>query len=435
MKRSIVEAASWVLVAAGSSGIAVAQGSAWPDYRGPRHDGHSTATGLPTEWSEKKNVAWKTRIHGRAWSSPVIADDEVWVTTATKKGDKLSVLCVDLDSGKVVHDVPLFEIENPQFAHAFNSYASPSPCIDGGKLFASFGSPGTACLDRKSKVVDWSRGDLVCDHFRGAGSSPIVFEGLLILTMDGADVQYVIALDKKTGETKWKVDRSTNYGDIDKKTGKPKMNGDFRKSYATPIVIEVDGAPQLISPGAKAAFAYDPRTGKEIWTVRYGNHSSASRTVFGHGLVFLNTGFSRPVLMAIDPTGNGDVTKTHVKWRVTRRVPKKPSPLLIGDHLYMLNDIGVVTCLVAKTGRPVWNERVGGEYSGSLLYADRRIFAFSQEGKGVIWKPGPKFESAGSMQLDGGFMASPAAIPGALIVRSKTHLYRLQTKSAKNPSP
>jgi outer membrane protein assembly factor BamB len=403
-----------------------AQAPTWPDYRGPRHDGHSPATGLPPTWSEQRHVAWKTAIPGRAWSSPVIADGEVWLSTATAKGDRLSVLCIDLDDGKVLFDELLFEVEKPQFAHAFNTYASPSPCIDGGVVYVSFGSPGTAGLDRKTRKVLWRRDDLVCDHFRGAGSSPLVFEDLLILTMDGADRQYLIALDKRTGKTRWQTDRSTDFGDIDPKTGKPKMDGDFRKSYATPIVIRVGGEPQLISPGAKAAFAYDPRTGKEIWMVRHGNHSSASRTVFGHGLVFLNTGYSRPVLMAVDPTGKGDVTKTHVKWQATRRVPKKPSPLLIGDHLYLVSDIGVASCLDARTGESVWHERIGGEYSASLLYADGRVFAFSQAGRTVAWRPGPKFQSAGTMQLDGGFMASPAAIPGALVVRSKTHLYRLQ---------
>ncbi len=407
-------------------GPAQSETGSWPDYRGPQNDGHSQAAELPVEWSEKKHVEWKTAIHGRGWSSPIVADGVVWLTTADKSGHSLSVLCVDLDSGEIVLDRRLFEVEKPQYAHPFNSYASPSPVIDGGMIYVTFGSPGTACLDRKTKKVLWERKDLQCDHFRGAGSSPLVFEDLLILTMDGADVQYLVALDKLTGETKWRTDRSTDFNDIDEKTGKPAAGGDFRKSYATPIVIEVAGEPQLISPGAKAAFAYDPRTGRAIWRVRYKNHSSASRTLYGHGLVFINTGFSRPALLAVDPTGEGDVTKTHVKWRLVRRVPKKPSPVLVGDHIYMLNDDGIASCVVARTGKPLWHERIGGAYSASLMYAGGHIYAFSEEGRAVVMKPGEKFEQVGEGTLDAGCMASPAVVAGALVVRTKTHLYRIQ---------
>jgi len=396
----------------------------WPDYRGPTRDGHSTATGLPVHWSETRNIVWKTAIHGRAWSSPVIAGGEVWLTSATKDGRKLFALCVDFESGEIKHDAQLFEIEKPQYAHPFNSYASPSPVIDGDEIYVTFGSPGTACLDRKTRRVEWRRTDLECNHFRGAGSSPLVFEDLLILTMDGSDQQYVIALDKTTGKTRWRTDRSTDFNDLDDK-GRPAGGGDFRKAFSTPIVIDVGGEPQLISPGAKAAFAYDPRTGKEIWTVRYKNHSSSSRSLYGHGLVFLNTGFPRPRLLAVDPTGTGDVTETHVRWRLAKRVPKKPSPLLIGDNIYMLNDGGIASCVAAKTGEVVWTQRIGGQYSASLLFADRCIYAFSEEGKTTVWKPGPRFELIAENHLDTGFMASPAVAGKSLVLRTKTHLYRI----------
>lgn len=397
----------------------------WPDYRGPKHDGHCSAQEIPLVWGEAKNVAWKTAIHGRAWSSPVVADGEVWLTTATKDGKKLSVLCVDAVSGEIVHDELLFAIAKPQFAHAFNTYASPSPAIDGEHVYLSFGSPGTACLHRESRKVVWKRPDLVCDHFRGAGSSPLVFEDLLILTMDGADHQYVIALDTATGETRWRTDRSTDFDDIDAATGKPKGGGDFRKGYSTPLLIEVDGSPQLISPGAKAAFAYDPKTGKEIWYVRYNGHSSASRTLYGHGLVFINSGYSRPNVLAVKPTGKGDVTKTHVVWRLRRRMPKKVSPLLIGGYLYFLDDGGIASRVDAKTGEESWHGRVGGKFSASLVYAGGRIHAFSEDGVATSWLPGEELEIVARNTLDGGFMASPAFDGNAWILRTKTHLYRV----------
>jgi outer membrane protein assembly factor BamB len=246
--------------------------------------------------------------------------------------------------------------------------------------------------------------------------------------MDGSDQQYVIALDKATGVTRWKTDRSTEFNDIDARTGKPVADGDYRKGFSTPIVIEVDGQAQLISPGAKAAFAYDPRSGEEIWTVRYGNHSSASRTLYGHGMLFINTGFSVPELLAIDPTGRGDVTETHVVWRVARGVPNKPAPLLIGDHIYMLNDGGIATCVAARTGEQVWRGRVGGEYSAALIHAEGRIYGFSQEGKAVILRVGAEFDLVGENHLDAGFMASPAIFGRALILRTETHLYRIENQ-------
>ena len=196
-------------------------------------------------------------------------------------------------------------------------------------------------------------------------------------------------------------------------------------------MIDVDGEPQLISPGAKAVFAYDPLTGKEIWTVRYRNHSSASRTVYGHGLVFVNTGFSRPALLAIRPTGRGDVTDTHVAWRLARRMPQKPAPLLIGDELYLLNDGGIVSCVAAKTGEPIWHARVKGEYSAALAYANGHIYGFDQEGRTVVFEPGPRFELTRENWLDDGFMASPAFTGSALIVRTETCLYRIEAETRR----
>lgn len=403
---------------------------AWPDYRGPTLDGHAHEdVTLPEDFGETKNVRWKTAIHGRAWSTPAVADGEVWLTTASKDGKKLSAVVVDFETGELVFDKVIFEVDKPQFAHAFNSYASPSPVLDEAHVCLSFGSPGNACFERKTRKLVWSRRDLRCDHFRGAGSSPLLYRDLLILTMDGADVKYVIALDKRTGKTRWKTERSTAFGDLDEATGKPKGDGDWRKGFSTPLLIEVAGKEQLVSPGAKAAFAYDPSTGEEIWTVRRGNHSSASRTVYGHGLVFLNTGFARPDLLAIDPRGKGDVTETHVRWKLSRGVPKKPSPLLIGEHLYLVNDAGIASCVAAKSGKVAWRHRFDASFSASTIYADGRVLAASQDGDVVMFEATPKrFVSAGSARFKSGFMASPVAVGKSLLLRSKTHLYRITGK-------
>ena len=417
-----------LLLALAISGKVLAE-VAWPDYRGSRHDGSANHASLPISWSETKNVAWKTAVHDRGWSSPVADDGQVWLTTATPDGKNLFVLCVDAASGKILLDRKLFHIPKPQFAHAFNSYASPSPLIDGNHIYITFGSPGTACLDLKTHRILWQRTDLVCDHFRGAGSSPFVYENLLILTMDGADHQYLLALDKFSGNTVWRTNRSTDFGDLDPNTGLPKRGGDFRKSYATPVLAEVDGRNQLISPGAKSVFAYDPRTGKEIWSVRYTNHSSASRALVGQGMAFVSTGYSKAELLGIRLDGKGDVTDTHIVWRLRKGASNKPSPVLHEGHLYSVTDGGVASCIHAKTGEVLWQARIGGEYSASLLLSRGNIYSFDQEGGCTIFKASNKgYTLVSKSKLIGGFMSSPAVLSDDLILRTKTHLYRIKKK-------
>ena len=398
----------------------------WPQFRGPSGQGESTSTGLPITWSEKENVKWKTAIHGRAWSSPVVWGKQIWLTTATEDGKHLFAICVDKDSGKIVHDLKLFEVAEPQFAHKFNTYGSPTPAIEEGRVYITFGSPGTACLDTATGKVVWQRTDFVCNHFRGAGSSPVIYKDLLLMNFDGSDYQFVVALNKKTGETVWKTDRSIDFKDLDP-SGKPAAEGDFRKAFSTPRVIEVDGKPMMISLGSKACYAYDPDTGKELWrTEERTNHSGSVTPLYGHGLVFTATGLARGEFWAIKPEGRGFINDTHVAWRVKRSVPSKPSPVLVGDHIYMVDDGGVGTCLEAKTGKEVWRERIGGNQSASPITADGKVYFFNEDGRAVVIEAKPQFKLLADNQLEGGFMASPAVTGNALILRTKTHLYRIE---------
>ncbi len=392
----------------------------WPEFRGPTGDGHARVSGLPVHWSEATNIVWKTPLPGRAWSSPVVWGEQVWLTTATEDGRELSALCVDLSSGRLVHEVKVFSVAEPQPIHKTNTYASPTPAIEAGRVYLSWGSAGLACLDTATAEVLWVRRDLECNHFRGAGSSPILYEHLLILPYDGYDYQYVVALDKATGETVWKVDRPHNFGT---------ENGDTKKAYATAQVIDVAGRKQLIVPTSKGAFAYDPLSGAELWRVRYNGFSTAARPLFAEGLVFISTGFSKSELVAVDPTGTGDVTDTHIRWIETKAMPSKPSPLYVDGRLYTIEDKGVATCLEAKTGAKVWQDRVGGNYSASPLSAEGCIYFLSEEGKVTVIAAGPEFQVLAENQLDDGIVASPAVAGRSLLIRTTTHLYRIEDRS------
>lgn len=398
----------------------------WTEFRGPQGTGIVRNAAIPERWSETENVRWKVPVHGRAWSSPVVLGQQVWLTTATPDGKQLYAMAFDAVTGKTIFDLKLFDVATPQFAHSFNTYASPSPVIEQGRVYVTFGSPGTAAIDAKSGKVIWERRDLECNHFRGAGSSPIIFRDLLIMHFDGSDVQYVVALDKRTGRTVWKTPRSVDFKDVEP-NGKIKADGDFRKAFATPIIVTVGSAPVLISPGSMAAYGYDPLTGKELWRLEERTSFSAStRPVTGHGLVFYTTGFNTGQVLAVRPDGRGDVTETHVAWRSTRGAPKKPSLLLHDDLLFMVNDNGVVACVEAKTGAEVWTARLNQTYSASPISAGGRVYFFGEDGKATVIEAGRTFKVIAENILDDGFMATPAIDGNALYARTKTHLYRIE---------
>ena len=392
----------------------------WTEFRGPSGTGHSESTGLPREWSETKNAVWKTRIHGRGWSSPVVLGKQVWLTTATPEGHELSVLALDRDDGRILLDVKVFHVDRPEDTRQYNSFASPTPVIEEGRVYVHFGSYGTAALDTRTGKVLWERRDLPCNHWRGPASSPILHGDLLIVHFDGFDVQYVVALEKRTGRTVWRSDRTHDFGTDD---------GDQKKGYATPVVIQASGRAQLISPAAKAVLSLDPLTGRELWRVRYPQHSAAARPLFAHGLVYVASGRGKAELLAIRPDGQGDVTETHVAWKAIRGIGASPSPVLVGEHIYSVTDkAGVVTCLNAKTGAEVWQRRVGGgAHSASPLFADGALYFFGEDGSAVALAPGSESRELGRGTLgEGGVMATPAIAGQAIFLRTESHLYRLE---------
>lgn len=388
----------------------------WNQFRGALTNGYAPSDNLPLEWSEEKNVAWKTPIHGKAWSSPVVWGDQIWMTTATPDGKELFAVCVDGKTGKIEHDIKVFDIAEPMFCIDYNSYGSPTPVVEEGRVWVHFGSAGTACLDTATGMVLWHRQDLPCDHIRGPGSSPITFRNMLIINFDGGDYQYVVALDKETGSTIWKTDRSIDYGSD---------NGDRKKAYCTPTVFEHNGRLQLVSPAAVATISYNPLNGKELWTVYHGGFNAAARPLYSHGHVIINLEGGKR-LLAVRPDGTGNVTDTHVSWTCSKSTPTRPSQLVIGDHIFMVNDKGVASCLDISTGIPVWTERMEGRHSASPIYSNRRIYFFDEDGVSRVIAADPtEYRLLASNKLDDGCMASPAVYEDSLIIRSKTHLYRI----------
>jgi outer membrane protein assembly factor BamB len=437
MHLYLAKCLGFLLVALITSAISETAHADWPQFRGPTGDGHSSSRNLPVTWSETENVRWKTAIHGRGWSSPVVLEGQIWITTATEDGHELHVLAIDASNGAIVRDLELFRVETPQFVHRFNSHASPTPIIEPGRVYVTFGAPGTACLDSASGNVLWERRDIECNHYRGAGSSPILHNELLIMHFDGSDRQFLVALDKHTGRTVWRRNRSIDFRDLGP-DGQPEAEGDLRKAFATPHIALLDQRPLLISQGAKAIYAYNPLNGDELWRVEERtSHSAGSRPVVGHGLIFAATGWANGQLLALRPGRPGDVidansqtepgdAQLEVVWKSRRNVPRKPSLQLHGDLLFGIDDGGMASCLEARTGREMWRERVGGNYSASPLCAEDRIYFFSEEGKTTVIAADRQFRVLAENQLEEGFMASPAVCDRSLILRTRTSLYRVE---------
>jgi outer membrane protein assembly factor BamB len=403
----------------------------WPDFRGPGCDGRAGAAagtnriGLPLRWSERENVKWKTPIPHRGWSTPVIVGGQIWLTTATLDGHDFFAVCAEAGAGTIIFDERVFHCDDPEpLGNDVNCYASPSPVVEPGRAYVNFGSYGTACLDTATFKVLWRRDDLPCRHLCGPGSSPVLCGDMLILTMDGIEAQYVAGLDKKTGRTVWKTDRSAEWSKLG--PGGGLLSGDLRKAYSTPLIIDVGGAKQMLSIGARAAYSYDPFTGRELWKVRHEGYAPAPRPLFDNGVAFLPTGFGRSELLATRVNGHGDVTDTAIVWRAGKAQPQKPSAVLDGGLIFMVNDGGIASCLDEATGGEVWRERIGGEYSASALCGDGRIYCFSQEGRTTVLKAGRVCEPLATNQLANGFMASAAVCGHALILRTKTDLYRIE---------
>lgn len=388
----------------------------WPQFRGPDGQGHSPETGLPLDWSESRNVAWKVPVPGSGWSSPVVAGGRVWLTSAvTDRGRAVSLraLAFDAATGREIVNVEVSRVEGSDAINPKNTHASPTPIVDGDRVYVHFGAEGTAALTRAGEIVWKTRLRYQSQH--GSGGSPVLYQDLLIVNCDGnggPGDAYVVALDTGTGRIRWKTHRREPAD----------------QAYTTPLVIRVGDRDQLISVGAYRAAAYEPATGQEIWRVSYGDgFSNVPRPVFGHGLVYIATGFQQPAILAVRPDGAGDVTRSHVAWELRRGAPFTPSPILVGGELYLVNDAGIATCVDARTGTIHWQQRLGGNFSASPVFADGRIYFLSEDGAATVIAPGTTFQRLAESALDGSILASMAVTGRAFFIRTGTHLYRIAT--------
>ncbi len=399
---------------------AVARADSWPQFRGPAAQGISHAAALPVRWSDEENVRWSREIPGLGWSSPAVEQGKVYLTSALSGSDEeekisLRAVCLDAATGEILWDREVFapDAENSPNIHSKNSHASPSPIVKGDRVYVHFGHHGTACLNTDGQII-WRTNEIQYRPVHGSGGSPVLVDGNLIFSTDGAKTQTVNALDAATGRILWRTERATE--------------AVKKFSFATPLVIEVDGEKQVISQGSDAVCAIDPETGDEIWRVRYTGYSVVPRPVYGHGLLFVATGYDSPELIAIRPDGRGDVTETHVAWRIKKGAPHTPSPLLVGDELYIVSDRGVATCLDAVTGEEYWKERIGGNFSASPLYADGKIYFQSEDGEATVIGAGREYREIARNKLEGRAFASYAVSDGALFIRTEKRLFRIQPK-------
>ncbi len=396
------------------------QADVWPQFRGPDAQGHSMAVDVPLTWSETENIRWKTAIPGIGWSSPAVGGNQVWLTTSLDEGHVLRAIAVDRTTGEIRQDVEIFKLDVPGPIHPNNSHASPSPLLDGDRVYVHFGGHGTACLSDAGKIL-WKTQDLKYNHEHGPGGSPVLWNDLLIFSCDGSDQQFVVALDKQTGQIRWKRDRA--HITEERKTGAKAVP----MAYCTPLLVAINGRTQLISQGSDAIVGYDPATGEELWHYRYSGYSNVPRPVLAHGLLFFATGFDGNEVHAIRVDGQGDLTETHLAWKNSKRstVPMNVSPIVVGDEVYTISDNGIALCLDAHTGKQHWQQRLSGKFWASPVFAQGRLYCLNDTGKMVVLAPGVTFEQLAENQLDGNTQATPAFVDGAIFLRTETHLYRI----------
>jgi outer membrane protein assembly factor BamB len=403
---------------------ATSQDNNWTHFRGSNLNGIATVESAPIKLGDDLNMKWKTEIHGKGWSSPVVYGDQIWITTATQDGKELYAVCVDFLSGKIVYDIKVFSPENVAGKHSLNSFATPTPCIEKNFVYVHYGSMGTACINTSNGSIVWTRTDLKCRHVQGPASSPVIYKNLLILHYEGTDVRFITALDKKNGKTVWKTDRPVKPYEPLSEIGK--------KSYVTPVIINVKGRDLLISNGSAVCNAYDPNTGEEIWKVIRGAESTVSMPFTEKGIVYYYTGFMVDAdksefseIMAVNPDGKGDITATNVLWKKRVEPMQLLTPVIKDGLIYTVDTKNNLMCLDASTGNEMWTSHLRANFNASPIYAAGNIYLFSIKGENLIIKPGRELEIVAQNQLSDQIWATPAILRNSIVLRTDKYICRI----------
>ena len=378
----------------------------WSRWRGPSGQGVVDGAGYPDTWSDSTNVLWKTAVPGTGHSSPIVWGDQIFLTTSRDRGHGVSVLSFRRSDGALLWetDVPEGRAERH---HGKNTPASATPTTDGERVYASFGSRGLVAVDFDGTLL-WHRDLGRIDNYHGPAGSPLLYGDTVIIYQDQSGGAFILALDARTGETRWRTARSARVG------------------WGTPIAITAGDHDELIVSSQGQVQSYNPETGDELWSCSGNLREVIPTPVVGHGLVFCASGRAGPTL-AIKPGGSGDVTGTHLEWKTTRGSPFVPSPILYGDYLYQLNDISsIVTCLNAKTGETVWQERLGRPsregISASPVVVDDKLFVTNDNGQTFVLKTGLEFELLHINDIGERTLASPALVDGTWYIRTTREL-------------
>lgn len=393
------------------------QSENWPQFRGPRSDGIHSNAKLPTSWNEQSHVAWKVKTPGQGHSSPVIWRDQIWMATALDNGHALHALCYSR-TGKLIHNVKIFDVPQLEPVNTLNTFASPTPAIEEGTVYLYFGTYGVAAVDTATGHIKWSRQDIKLNHQEGPGSSPILHQNLLIFHCDGYDVQHITALNKQTGKRVWKTTRSLDLSDVPNHA---------RKAFVTPVVRRVNGRDLLVSPAAQGCYAYDPQTGEEVWRIAYPGFSAVPQPAFEGDTAFVVTDFGKPEIWAIDISGKGVLGQENVKWKYTVTCPSTPSLLIHNGLLFFITDkTGIASCITTASGKLVWRERVGGSFSASPIATNDYLYFFDRMGTSTVITLGDDYQVISRNKLESGCMATPAIADNAMYLRTTSHLYGIK---------